>query len=134
MKNLRQKPDELVGRRVLVVEDEGIVALDMESLLQDHGCTVIGPAATIRRALDLIASEDPDLAVLDLNLKGESALPIASALNERDIPFVVVSGYGRMLSGHPDLKDAPLLDKPVNHQALIRKLTEVSLLNGIQLN
>lgn len=120
MRNRRRDTDKLIGVKILIVEDEGVVALDLETLLSEHGGITVGPAASISKALELIDEEDPDLAVLDLNLRGESALPVASALFERDVPFGIVSGYGRLLSGHPDLKGVPLLEKPIDHAKFLQ--------------
>src|SRR4051794_39554580 len=93
----------LRGRCVLVVEDEMLVAMELECVLRERGCAVVGPAATVTRALALIDEGRPDAAVLDLNLSGRSALPVAAALNGRDVPFLVVSGYSEPQSQAPEL-------------------------------
>jgi CheY-like chemotaxis protein len=115
----------LQGRRVLVVEDEVLVAMELESVLRKQGCTVLGPAATVERALALIGDEGPEAALLDLNLSGQSALPVAAALDARGIPFVVVSGYGEAQMQAPELSRAPRLVKPVHHSRLLRELTRL---------
>jgi CheY-like chemotaxis protein len=73
--------------------------------------------------LTLIDQQRPDAALLDLNLQGETALPIAAALKARDVPFVILSGYDRSQVDAPELHDAPRLSKPILHPALIRLLT-----------
>lgn len=112
----------LNGRRVLVVEDELLVAMDLEWVLRAQGCTVLGPAATVKRAVVLIGEEQPDVALLDLNLGGQSALPVAAVLKARSVPFLVVSGYGENELQAPELSPAPRLVKPVNHHQLLHAL------------
>ena len=123
------EPDQLStvlkGRRVLVVEDEMLVAMEIESLLESRGCVVLGPAPTVRQACALIGAERPDAALLDLNLGGESAAPVAEALRVRHVPFVVVSGYGGTQLKVPAIEDALRVEKPFDHQILLRSLAEV---------
>jgi CheY-like chemotaxis protein len=85
---------DLSGLKVLVVEDEGAVALLIEDMLLDLGCEVAASAAELDKACELARSAKIDLALLDLNLDGSSALPVASILRERKIPFVFSTGYG----------------------------------------
>jgi CheY-like chemotaxis protein len=115
----------LRGRRVLVIEDEMLVAMEFESLLQRQGCAVVGPASTVDRALALLDHDQPDAALLDLNLNGEPASAVAVALRTRGVPFVLVTGYGEAQSSEPELQGAPRVDKPVNHQELVRALAQV---------
>jgi len=115
----------LRGRRVLVIEDEMLVAMEFESLLQRQGCAVVGPASTVDRALALLDHDQPDAALLDLNLNGEPASAVAVALRTRGVPFVLVTGYGEAQSTEPELQGAPRVDKPVNHQELVRALARV---------
>ncbi len=115
----------LRGRRVLVIEDEMLVAMEFESLLQRQGCAVVGPASTVDRALALLDHDQPDAALLDLNLNGEPASAVAVALRTRGVPFVLVTGYGEAQSSEPELQGAPRVDKPVNHYALVRALAQV---------
>lgn len=115
----------LSGRRVLVIEDEMLVAMEFENLLQRQGYAVVGPASTVDRALALLDHDQPDAALLDLNLNGEPATAVAVALRTRGVPFVLVTGYGEAQSSEPALQDAPRVDKPVNHYALVRALARV---------
>jgi CheY-like chemotaxis protein len=111
----------LQGLRVLVVEDEMMVAMLMEDLLEGFGCTIVGPAASITNALLLIANEALDGAMLDLNLAGHSVYPVANELARRDIPFIFVTGYGdQELSG--DYNNRPRLPKPFRRLDLQRIL------------
>src|SRR4051794_22900016 len=85
----------LSGRRVLVVEDEMIVAWLLQDMLADLGCAVVGPAARVSQALAMIDAEAIDAAVLDVNLNGQKSYPVADALAARGMPFVFSTGYGR---------------------------------------
>jgi DNA-binding NarL/FixJ family response regulator len=82
----------LQGCRVLMVEDEMLVAMELETLIPEQGCAVVGPAATVERALVLLAQERPDAAILDVNLDGMTAAPVAAALRAAAVPFVLVTG------------------------------------------
>src|SRR5215467_4307978 len=84
----------LEGVRVLVVEDEYLVAVLIEKILESAGCIVMGPVARVPEALDAVNDDDYDAAVLDVNLAGERINPVADALSERDVPFMFVTGYG----------------------------------------
>ena len=115
----------LRGRRVLVVEDEMLVAMEFEGLLQRQGCAVVGPASTVDRALALLDHDQQDAALLDVNLNGKPATAVAVALKTQGVPFVLVTGYGEALSSEPELQGAPRVDKPVDHYALMRALAQL---------
>jgi two-component SAPR family response regulator len=115
----------LQGRRVMIVEDELLVAMELESLLEEQGCAVVGPAPTVDRALALLDRERPDAAILDINLDGQTAIPVAAALKARGIPFLLATGYGNMQASEPELNGAPRLDKPVSHDRLVRVLARI---------
>jgi CheY-like chemotaxis protein len=112
----------LSGLRVLVVEDELLLAMDYEEILQGAGCTVLGPFARQAGALSLLERERPDAAVLDMNLDGERSTPVAEALNAQGVPFVVVSGYGEQMAREPVLAAAPQLEKPVSAHELVQAI------------
>jgi DNA-binding response OmpR family regulator len=98
-------------RRVLVAEDEFVIALEIEDTLRRAGYEVVGPAATAGEAERLAAEEPLDAAVLDLELRDGTAVAAADALAGRGIPFVFLSGYGaEVLPGH--LRGRAVLDKP----------------------
>lgn len=78
---------------VLVVEDEVFIAMEVQAVLIDHGFHVLGPVPSVEEALDLLASQTPDAAVLDVSLRGELVSPVAEALRRMDVPFVVTSAY-----------------------------------------
>jgi CheY-like chemotaxis protein len=99
------------GLRVLVVEDEAIIAMTAEDMLEELGCTLSGTAATLREALDAAERGGFDLALLDINLNGAESLPVAARLKAQGIPFVFTTGYGSAGSG-PEHGDVPLVTKP----------------------
>jgi DNA-binding LytR/AlgR family response regulator len=115
---------DLAGRRILIVEDEFLLAMELELLLLQRGCLVLGPVSSVDHALALLDGEPPDVALLDVNLKGERATPIAAALMVRGVPFVLVTGYSRPQLSEPELRHAPRIDKPVSCRALCRAMTE----------
>jgi DNA-binding response OmpR family regulator len=108
--------------RLLVVEDEMMVAMLVEDMIRDSGWDVAGPAMNLAQALELARNADIDGAVLDLNLGGDvSSLPVAAVLRERGIPFIFATGYG---SGGDTrgFKDAPVVRKPFSSRQLIGAL------------
>ena len=92
----RTKSDrQVTGLRVLIVEDENLVALLLEDMLAELGHTVIGPVARVQKALDMIQREEIDLAILDVNINGENTYSIADVLAARDVPFLFSTGYDK---------------------------------------
>jgi DNA-binding NtrC family response regulator len=91
----------------------------------DQGGTVIGPASNIERALALLDRERPDAAILDVNLNGSTVAPVAAALTEQGVPFVLATGYGEAKARPPELQGAPLVEKPVNHAQLVHTLVRI---------
>jgi two-component system, response regulator PdtaR len=111
------------GRLVLVVEDEFLIAMDLELLLRRHGWRVLGPAATVAEALRLLRSETPDVALLDINLRGEPVTPVAEELRAQGVPFVLASAYDHHgLEAAAALAGAPNLGKPTDEQSLLTTL------------
>jgi DNA-binding response OmpR family regulator len=103
--------DAMAGCRVLVVEDETIIAMDIEASLQALGCEVVGPTGKLETALQLANDQELDAAILDVTIRGGKIFPVAEQLVARDIPFVLASGYGDWtLPEH--LRDQPRLIKP----------------------
>jgi len=112
----------LRGRRVLLVEDEFLIASDLIRLLHQQGAEVLGPAATVRCALDLLlASPDADGAILDVNLRGEMAFPVADALRDRGVPFVFATGYAQDMIPER-YAGVPCCEKPFDGPEIIRAL------------
>jgi len=99
---MRERP------RILVVEDDFLVATLVAEILESVGWQVVGPVACLATALDAAASEDFDAAVLDVNLRGQTVYPVAEALDARSVPFVFVTSYSRealppLFCGRPHL-------------------------------
>lgn len=109
------------GKRILVVEDEYFIAKSLARDLQRAGAAVIGPVPTVAEALDLIGDGAFDGAVLDVNLRGEMAYPIADALAERRVPFVLATGYSADVLPRR-YAAVPRCDKPVEPDALAAAL------------
>ena len=84
----------LAGCRVLLVEDELLVAMLIEDTLADEDCVVVGPFASLSDAMQAAEAAVVDVAVLDVNLRGEKVYPVAEILAKRGIPFLLLSGYG----------------------------------------
>lgn len=121
------QPDQVLqGLRVLIVEDEAIVAMALQEQLEDCGCRVIGPAPRISKALALLELETPDIAVLDLNLDGEPSIPVAEALTARSVPFIVVTGYGDKVLDEQVLQQAPRIGKPFRTGDLVSALVRMA--------
>jgi CheY-like chemotaxis protein len=103
--------DDLEGLAALVIEDEGAVALMIEDMLLDLGCEIAASAADLETACELARTAQIDIALLDLNLAGVPAAPVAEILRQRGVPFVFSTGYGA--SGIPqEFSDYPALGKP----------------------
>jgi CheY-like chemotaxis protein len=114
-----------LGCRVLVVEDEFLIALDIEQILAGLGCIVIGPAPSVARALALIDREAPDFAILDVNLGRERSAPVAEALRARGVPFALATGHNSRQLPEAVFLDAPHLGKPLDHHLLVRALARL---------
>ncbi len=107
----------LKDQRVLIVEDEALVAMELAQVLSDAGAQIIGPAGSIEEALQLVARQTIDRAVLDINLGGRMVTPVAQALARRAIPFVYLTGYQ-----DAGVSDGPVLRKPANADLLLSTL------------
>ena len=122
MANPSGRPAKLTGKRVLVVEDEALVAMLVEDELRDAGAEVLGPAPTVDHALRLIEAAAADggisAAVLDINLGGRHVAPVADRLAALGVPFLFATGYGarRDVAGHDA---APVLEKPFDTERLV---------------
>jgi two-component sensor histidine kinase len=100
--------------RVLVVEDSYALAMTLRDELENVGFAVLGPCGALSQARELAADEEFDFAVLDVDLGGELVYPLARDLQEREIPFLLLTGFNRQDLAR-DLRDVPLLNKPVEH-------------------
>ena len=99
------------SRSILIVEDEPLIAMMLEDFLDSLGHIVRGTCDTVQCALDEVEKGGFDLAILDVNLKGESVWPVASLLRERGLPFIIASG-GHVDPPPPEFDDAPVIEKP----------------------
>ncbi len=114
----------LNGRCVLIVEDEYLLANDLERGFQQIGITIVGPVPSLDRAMALVADKAIDLAVLDIQLDGDKVYDVADALVARDVPVLFVSGYDR--SDIPRrYADVPLCQKPLGADEVIAALTRI---------
>ncbi|MNE31516.1 two-component response regulator [compost metagenome] len=116
----------LQGRRVLVIEDESLVAMLLETILEDMGCAVVGPESNIDDGLRAATNEASlDAALLDVNVAGREVFPVAEALRARGVPFVFSTGYGE--AGLPEhWRGNPTIQKPFTegaiHDALMKAM------------
>ena len=120
----------LQGRRVLVIEDESLVAMLLETILDDMGCSVVGPESNIDDGLRSAMGEASlDAALLDVNVAGREVFPVAEALRARGVPFVFSTGYGE--AGLPDhWRGHPTIQKPFTENAIrdaLMKVMNISL-------
>jgi len=84
----------LSGKKILVLEDEFLIALEASEALEQFGAIIVGPAHDIDTALELVRSSSIDGALLDVNIRGALSLPVANALEEKGVPVVFATGYG----------------------------------------
>lgn len=121
-----KKRQPLAGRRILVVEDEWLVAAEIERMLEGAGALVLGPAYSIEEALALLRDgAPPDAALLDVNLRGAMVTPVAQALDERGVPFALVTAYAVAELGEPRLRQAPRVGKPFAAATLVRAVARL---------
>ena len=115
----------LRNRRVLIVEDEYFIAMQLQRDLAAAGAVVLGPVPSVAKALALIAAElRIDAAVVDVNLGGEMSFPVADALLARSVSFVFATGYtdGNLCARYPQI---PRCDKPFDFPTLERMLASI---------
>jgi CheY-like chemotaxis protein len=117
---------ELDGQHVLIVEDEVVISMELELALREAGAEVIGPASSVSSALEAIESaRELDLAVLDINLGGIAAYPVAEVLRSRGVPFVFATGYGAD-EVSPENAGAVYLGKPVTMPQVTAALAKLA--------
>lgn len=112
---------DLTGLSVLVVEDEYFVANDSARALRDHGARILGPAPDLQRARELLAGENPDVVLLDVNLKGEMVYSLAEELLRRGVPMIFTTGYDASFLP-ASLRGMPCLQKPIESHDLVRAI------------
>lgn len=105
---------------ILIVEDEPILAIDLRYIFQDHGYDVLGPATSVDMALRLLNSARPDVAVLDVNFRGQTVAPVAERLRSLQIPFFLSSAYeAAQLQAIEVLADVENVRKPFEESRLL---------------
>ncbi len=121
---MNDKRKDGAGLRVMIAEDEFLVALSLEEDLRRHGCDIVGPFSRMDEARAAAQSEAIDVALLDINMNGEMAFPVADALAARGIRFMFLSGYGA--TTFPErYRDAPRVPKPYDPSALIGEIRKL---------
>lgn len=103
--------------RVLIVEDEFIIADEIASMVEGLGHTVLGPAGTLNEATTILSVNQPDFAIIDANLRGESSASLGEHLTAQDVPFCVCTGY-RIDDIRTAFGDVPVVQKPVREREL----------------
>lgn len=98
--------------RILVVEDQPLIAMDLEDLLVSRGYEVLGPKSTVAEAIDCLSRVTPDAALLDIDLHGETSFEVATALRGMGVPFVFATGTAESDALPDGLKEAPVIRKP----------------------
>jgi CheY-like chemotaxis protein len=117
----------LDGRRLLVVEDDYFIAAELVDTLEQLGVKVVGPAGSVRDALELLGSiAEVDGAVLDINLGQEYVFPVADVLFARAVPFVFVTGYDAIAIPEA-YASAFRCEKPVDSNSLVQKLSSAGV-------
>ena len=111
---------------VLIVEDDGIIALDFEETILGFGVGRVRSCGSTVRALRLIEERAPDFALLDVGLAGGNSFAVAERLQAMKIPFAFVTGYGKRVGLPPALSDAPTLPKPCTRDMLEAALRQRS--------
>ena len=118
----RDQSRRFAGVRVLIIEDETLIALLLEDMLSDLGYTIVGSVSTVEAALEMLNGTQPSLAILDINLGGEKSYAVAEALAKHEVPFIFSTGYadGRL---ETPWQDRPILQKPFGQEQLAEAVT-----------
>jgi CheY-like chemotaxis protein len=115
------QPLERNDLRILVVEDEATIALQLEDMLTELGYDVVGPASRVRQALQLLEHRPVDTAVLDLNIAGELVYPVAEVLADRGLPYIFATGYEISSVAEP-YSSQFVLKKPFSRRELLQAI------------
>jgi CheY-like chemotaxis protein len=116
--------------RVLVVEDEWLIAMDTASCLRAAGYPVVGPVASVAAAVRLVDADEVDIALLDIQLNGETSLPVAQTLLDRGTPFAFMTGFGPG-DVAASFRKCTFVSKPVSQAAILATLAELTALLDI---
>jgi CheY-like chemotaxis protein len=127
MKNPQSQ--DLEALRILIVEDEYFLAADLARTLETRGAKVVGPVGSLEEAEKAVEGPGFDLAILDMNLRGDMAFPIADRLAERGIPFLITTGYND--GSLPDrFSVVPTIEKPFDSSQLLAALPEIETIRS----
>ncbi len=110
--------------RVLIVEDEAIIAMDLEMMLEDEGCDVVATVASVKTALEQIGKQAIDCAFLDINLGHEQVFPVADELARKGVPFALLSGHTKAVVP-PAHMSRPALPKPYLKKDVLKILEQL---------
>ena len=122
----------LDGKRILIVEDEAILALDLSYAMEEMGARVVGPCFQLERALATIDLENVDAAVLDIDLAGQPVFPLADALHRNAVPFVFHSGRIDAEQIGARYRGTPVCRKPTTPETVAAALSRILDGNGVQ--
>lgn len=106
--------------RILVAEDESLIAMQLEDVLREIGFDVVGPVSTVKDVVSHVETEELGGALLDVNLRGEAVLGVLQSLKDRDLPFIITSGYDAASLFPPQFRDVPRVVKPFDEDELKR--------------
>ncbi|WP_424813176.1 response regulator [Roseococcus sp. YIM B11640] len=120
----QEPPTPLVGRKVLVVEDQYLLADDICSVVKRLGGEILGPVSRVEDAMAALRTQPLDFALLDVNLEGEMVYPVAAALQDIGVPFVFTSGYDAAVID-PRFETVPHLAKPVGQGQLTEAIRRI---------
>lgn len=115
----------LAGRRILLAEDEGLIALELQRMLQDFGCDVIGPLASVNKVLESVQRGDLDGAILDVNLRGQQIFEILPTLQRLGLRLIITSGYADETLFPAPFRAMPRIAKPFDQRELRRICEQV---------
>jgi CheY-like chemotaxis protein len=115
----------MTPRRVLIVEDEWLIAMEYVSILRAAGHIVVGPVATVAKAIAMLNAEQVDIGLLDFQLSNETSAPIAKRLAQRDIPFIVVTGHSEA-DFSPEFATGVVVAKPATPEQLIAAVQQAT--------
>jgi len=121
--DLTQADELLAGRQILIVEDELIIAWEIQSMVEALGCVVCGPVSCVEAALAMLRQAKPDAALLDVNLQGQWVTPVAQECQGRNIPFALLTAYARFRLDEPLLDNAARVRKPFNQSEITKVVT-----------
>lgn len=121
------KTDVLANASVLIVEDQLLIAMDIEQALADHGVTNVRTVASVYEGIQAIRQKTPDVALLDLNLGNETSAEIALLLRQKNVPFLFATGYADRSMIPAGFEDVPVIRKPYATPAVLRELENMLL-------